>query len=60
MSNTLIAAIGSIGFPIVMCLLFFFGLKKSIDNNTSAINNMKITMQQLCDCLSYQKQKGVN
>lgn len=55
MSNTVIYAIGSLGFPIVMCLLFFFGLKKSIDNNTTAINEMKVGIQQLCDCLNFKK-----
>ena len=55
MDSTVIYAIGSLGFPIVMCLLFFFGLRKAIENNTIAINNMKIVMQQLCDCLNFNK-----
>lgn len=45
MDESLIAMIGSLGFPIVAYLLMFFKfdksletLKQAIDNNTTAIN----------------------
>ncbi len=39
--------IGAYGFPIVMCLLFFFQMKKSIDANTNAIVEMKTLITKL-------------
>lgn len=43
--------VGSLGFPIVMCILMYKGMRTSIDNNTDAINELRIANAKLCEKL---------
>lgn len=52
--NSIMTAIGSLGFPIVMCLTMFFYMnkqtqvhKEEIDNMTEALNNNTLALNKL-------------
>lgn len=38
--STITSLIGSLGFPIVMCLILCFGYGKQLKENTKAINEL--------------------
>ena len=56
--NNLTAIVGTLGFPIVMCLMFFKYIKQMTEQHkqevkelSEAVNNNTIVMQQLIDKL---------
>lgn len=56
--NNLTAIIGTLGFPIVMCLMFFKYIrqmteqhKQEVKELSEAVNNNTLVMQQLIDKL---------
>lgn len=57
-ANNLTAIIGTLGFPIVMCLMFFKYIKQMTEQHkqevkelSEAVNNNTLVMQQLIDKL---------
>ena len=62
--NTLITAIGSLGFPIVACILMGYMFIKSTDNYradiksmTEIINNNTIALNKLIDKIDKEEEK---
>lgn len=56
--NTLTSIVGTLGFPIVMCLMFFKYIKQMSEQHarevkelSEAVNNNTLVMQQLIDKL---------
>lgn len=56
--NNLTAIVGTLGFPIVMCLMFFKYIKQMTEQHarevkelSEAVNNNTLVMQQLIDKL---------
>ena len=56
--NTIITAIGSLGFPIVACIFMFYMYTKQQEKHadevkemTSAINELKLVIQKILDKL---------
>jgi len=56
--NNLTAIVGTLGFPIVMCLMFFKYIKQMTEQHkqevkelSEAVNNNTVVMQQLIDKL---------
>ena len=49
--NTILQAIGAVGFPIVMCLLLCWFVNKRLGENTEAINKQSETMAQNSEVL---------
>ena len=56
--NDIIAAISTVGFPIVMCLALMWYAKYSLDGHhaevkefTESLNKNTIILQKLCDLL---------
>lgn len=56
--NNLTAIVGTLGFPIVMCLMFFKYIrqmteqhKQEVKELSEAVNNNTLVMQQLIDKL---------
>ncbi len=54
--NNLTAIVGTLGFPIVMCLMFFKYIKQMTEQHkqevkelSEAVNNNTLVMQQLID-----------
>ena len=59
--NAFTTLIGSLGFPIVMCLLLYYRMDKQDENHktemekiTEALNNNTLALQHLCDTLKGQ------
>lgn len=57
-ANNLTAIVGTLGFPIVMCLMFFKYIrqmteqhKQEVKELSEAVNNNTLVMQQLIDKL---------
>lgn len=57
--SAVVQAISTVGFPIVMCLLFMYYIKyindqhkDEIDKLSQSVNNNTLVMQQLLDKLS--------
>lgn len=57
-TNSLTTIVGTLGFPIVMCLMFFKYIKQMTEQHarevkelTEAVNNNTVVMQQLIDKL---------
>lgn len=57
-ANNLTAIVGTLGFPIVMCLMFFKYIKQMTEQHkqevkelSEAVNNNTLVMQQLIDKL---------
>ena len=44
--ETMMQAIGVLGFPIVMCLLLFWQNTKVMREMTKAVNNLRIYLEQ--------------
>lgn len=56
--NNLTAIVGTLGFPVVMCLMFFKYIKQMTEQHkqevkelSEAVNNNTLVMQQLIDKL---------
>lgn len=56
--NNLTALVGTLGFPVVMCLMFFKYIKQMTEQHkqevkelSEAVNNNTLVMQQLIDKL---------
>lgn len=56
----ILQAISSVGFPIVMCLIFVWYIKYLNEKHSSesekmieAVNNNTIVLQQLCESIKY-------
>jgi hypothetical protein len=47
--QTMVQAIGTLGFPIVAYLLMFFKFQKSFDALAQAVNNNTIAIQKIVD-----------
>lgn len=45
METEIISAISTIGFPAFVAVYFMFKTEKAIKNNTEALTNIKITME---------------
>ena len=45
--NTVVTLIGSLGFPIVMCLLLFYYMSKTLKEMQTSINNNTNAITQL-------------
>lgn len=60
----ILQAISSVGFPIVMCLIFVWYIKylnekhgAESEKMIEALNNNTIVLQQLCDSLKYKEEE---
>lgn len=49
--NTIVTLIGSIGFPIVMCLILFNFVANEQKKLTEAVNQLNVTMSRIVDRL---------
>lgn len=50
--------ISSVGFPIVMSLLFFFYVKDTQSDMTAAINDLKTSIDKLYDMITHMTKTG--
>lgn len=57
--NAIVSLIGSLGFPIVVCILLLWYIKELLtvhkeetDSFTNALNRNTVVLQKLCDKLS--------
>jgi len=64
--NTVITAISTLGFPIVMCGAMFWYMikekdahKEEMDSVTKALNNNTLILQKLCDRLDGDKNDSI-
>lgn len=53
--DTIVPLIGSLGFPIVMCLLLFYYMNKTLKEMQTSINNNTIAITNLIDELKSKK-----
>ena len=61
--NSLIQSISTVGFPIVMCLVFAWYIKDLNENHkeetekfTEALNSNTIVLQKLCDTMKVERE----
>lgn len=52
------ALISSVGFPIVMSLLFFYYVRDTQAEMTEAINNLKTSIDKLYSMITHMKDEG--
>lgn len=50
--------IGSVGFPIVMSLLFFYYVKDTQESMTKAISELKVSIDKLYDMITHMTETG--
>lgn len=50
--------VSSVGFPIVMSLLFFFYVQTTQKEMTQAVNDLKNSIDKLYDMITHMKEKG--
>lgn len=50
--------ISSVGFPIVMTLLFFFYVKDTQESMTKAISELKESIDKLYSMITHMQEKG--
>lgn len=50
--------VSSVGFPIVMSLLFFFYVKDTQSEMTAAINDLKTSVDKLYDMITHMTETG--
>ena len=55
--QSLVQAIGSVGFPIVACCAMFYLYNITINNLSNALNKMDKTLDMICEKLSLDKDK---
>ena len=61
--NSVLQAISTVGFPIVMCLVFAWYIKDLNENHkeetgkfTEALNSNTIVLQKLCDTMNVERE----
>lgn len=61
---TIIQSISSVGFPIIMCLIFAWYIKfledshkQETDKFTEALNSNTVVLQKLCDTIGVQREE---
>lgn len=53
--ETIITAISTVGFPIVMCVMLFIENRKQAEATRTAIENNTLTIQKLVDKLECER-----
>ncbi len=48
-TNTIVTLIGSVGFPIIMCLLMYKMQTQTMEELKTSIDNNSLVLQQLVD-----------
>lgn len=55
--NTIIQAIGSVGFPIVACCAMFYLYNKTVTELTQTLTRIDTTIQHLTKRLEFEEEK---
>ena len=55
--NTIMQAIGSIGFPIVACIGLFYLYNETITKLVNTLTKMDTTLDRICDELKLEKKE---
>lgn len=62
--NTVLQAISTVGFPIVMCLIFAWYIKdlneshkEETEKFTEALNSNTLVLQKLCDAMNVEREE---
>ena len=54
--STVLQSISSVGFPIVMCLIFAWYIKEETEKFTEALNSNTLVLQKLCDAMNVERE----
>lgn len=62
--NTVLQSISTVGFPIIMCLIFAWYIKdlneshkEETEKFTEALNSNTIVLQRLCDAMNVEREE---